>query len=50
MRYDEAMMRRPLAILALLLLAMSALSAAGCTKCGPFWEDGPRSCHSETPH
>jgi hypothetical protein len=49
MRYDEAMMRRPLAILALLLLAMSALSAAGCTKCGFFWEDGQRACHSEAP-
>jgi hypothetical protein len=49
MRYDEAMMKRPLAILALLLLAMSALSAAGCTKCGFFWEDGQRACHSEAP-
>jgi hypothetical protein len=40
------MHRRVFAILALLLLA---LSAAGCTKCGFFWEDGPRACHSEAP-
>jgi len=40
------MVRRSLTILALLLLA---LSAAGCTKCGFFWEEGQRACHSEAP-
>ena len=40
------MMKRLPAILALLLLA---LSAAGCTKCGFFWEGGQRACHSEAP-
>jgi hypothetical protein len=40
------MIRRSLTILALLLLA---LSAAGCSKCGFFWEDGQRACHSEAP-
>jgi hypothetical protein len=40
------MVRRSLTILALLLLA---LSAAGCSKCGFFWEDGQRACHSEAP-
>jgi hypothetical protein len=40
------MMKRSFAILALLLLA---LSAAGCTKCGFIWEDGQRACHSEAP-
>ena len=39
------MVRRSLTILALLL----ALSAAGCSKCGFFWEDGQRACHSEAP-
>ena len=40
------MVKRPLAILALLLLA---LSAAGCTKCGFIWESGPHACHSDQP-
>jgi len=40
------MHRRVIAILCLLLLA---LSAAGCSKCGFFWEEGQRACHSETP-
>ena len=39
-------MKRLFAILALLLLA---LSAAGCTKCGFIWEDGQRACHSDQP-
>ena len=25
------------------------LSVSGCTKCGFFWEDGQRACHSEAP-
>jgi len=40
-------MGRWTAILCLLLLAASA---AGCTKCGPFWEDWqPHACHSAPP-
>ena len=33
----------------ILCLALLALSAAGCTKCGFFWEDGQRACHSDQP-
>jgi hypothetical protein len=40
------MHNRLAAILCLLLLG---LSAAGCTKCGPFWEDWPRACHAGEP-
>jgi len=40
------MHRRLFAILFLLLLAVSA---AGCTKCGWLWEDGPRACRSDAP-
>ena len=41
-------MRPAVTILCLLLLAVSA---AGCTKCGFFWEDWQhqRACHSDAP-
>ncbi|MCF8478687.1 MAG: peptidylprolyl isomerase [Pseudolabrys sp.] len=32
---------------AILCLAVLAMSLGGCSKCGPFWEQGPRSCHSD---
>jgi hypothetical protein len=40
------MHKRWIAILCLLLLAAGA---AGCSKCGPFWLDGPRACRSDAP-
>jgi hypothetical protein len=40
-------MRQRLA--AILCLALLAASLSGCTKCGWLWDEGSRSCHSETP-
>jgi hypothetical protein len=34
---------------AFVCLAVLGLSLGGCSKCGFFWEDGPRSCRSDAP-
>jgi predicted small lipoprotein YifL len=41
-------MRKRLA--AIFCLALLGLALAGCSKCGPFWEDSaPHACHSDAP-
>jgi hypothetical protein len=40
-------MSKRLAVLACLVLL--GLALGGCTKCGFIWEQGPRSCHSDSP-
>ncbi|MFN3659419.1 MAG: peptidylprolyl isomerase [Pseudolabrys sp.] len=37
-------MRQRLAVLA--CLALAGLVLGGCSKCGWFWEQGPRACQS----
>jgi hypothetical protein len=36
-----------IAVVACLILV--GLSLGGCTKCGWLWNDGPRSCRSDSP-
>jgi len=38
------MMKR---LLTILFVVGLGASAGGCSKCGWFWESGPRSCHSD---
>jgi hypothetical protein len=42
-------MRLPKRLAAVICLVVLGLSLGGCTKCGWFWDDGPRTCHSDTP-
>lgn len=35
-------------IAAILCLIAVALALGGCTKCGFFWQDSSRACHSDT--
>jgi hypothetical protein len=35
-------------LIALTLLALGAL-LAGCSKCDPWWGEGPHACHSPAP-
>ncbi|HZQ11430.1 MAG TPA: hypothetical protein VFB31_01325 [Pseudolabrys sp.] len=37
------------ALRVILCLAALAVTGAGCSKCGPFWEDGPHACRAEAP-
>jgi predicted small lipoprotein YifL len=40
----------PRRFVAILCLALLGLALAGCTKCGPIWNDwGPRACHADAP-
>ena len=44
------MVRRGFAILCVLLLGLGlGLGLSGCSKCGWFWDEGPRACHSDPP-
>jgi hypothetical protein len=46
MRYDAGM--RPIFTAVTLAVALAAL-VAGCSKCDPWWTDGPHACHSGAP-
>jgi hypothetical protein len=44
--YRRAMPKRIAAVICLLLIG---LSLGGCTHCGWLWDQGPRSCRSDSP-
>jgi hypothetical protein len=46
MRYDSAMRR-----ISTIVAAAAVLAAllGGCSKCDPWWTDGPHACHSAAP-
>jgi hypothetical protein len=39
------MLRRLAVVVSLIALG---LALGGCSKCGPFWEDAPHACHSDS--
>jgi hypothetical protein len=41
--------RLPRRFATVICLVVLGLSLAGCTKCGWLWDQGPRTCHSDTP-
>jgi hypothetical protein len=44
--YARAIMTRLVAVMCLFAVS---LGLAGCTKCGWLWDEGPRSCRSDSP-
>ena len=39
----------PKRVAAILFLVLVGLSLGGCSRCGWLWDQGPRSCHSDSP-
>jgi hypothetical protein len=44
--YARLIMSRLVAVMCLFAVS---LGLAGCTKCGWLWDEGPRSCRSDSP-
>jgi hypothetical protein len=40
---------RPSLAAIMCLVTLLGIGLSGCTKCGWLWQQGPGSCHSETP-